>query len=896
MRTSPRALAALSGGVAASLFAATLLPASAIALPQSPQLASQVSVLTDDGDTSLGTDAASNESGQAGASSQSDVQSASEAEASRAQEDSPSAEATTPSPADASDAQSEDESIAEEVAAVAAALPHGVPVPNPLDFDGIPADPDGFLIPQAAERFKNSSGTYTIGRPTSGGPNAGNVVPGLEDFYSQKIEWGPCGPFSPQGSVYDVAGLECGYVIVPMDYAKPNGPTIAIGLLKVPAAKPDEKIGTIFVDPGGPGGSGMEVALSFLHEGAGPVRERFDYVGFDPRGVSSSLPMIRCKSSAAFDAQRQGFDTLNADQRNAVLKHNTEQCYKNTAKGFEGIDSVDFIGNVGTGNVVRDLDIARASVGDPKINYLGFSYGTSIGYQYAMAFPDNIRAMVIDGVVNPFENNPEEAKKYEKYTANTSSGLSSELAQLQGFQSTFIQFLKTCAANNGFRVRGVDVACAVGTSDNVDELMANYKAISQKAWGGTTYATTGPNPRPLSFRDLNQGTILAMYAERLWPFLNLGLQELKQRNIGDTMMLLSDAYSKRDSEGKYTFDDAAFQTIWCTDSGTPEGANETAAARKRLEDQYALAPFTDPGKNPDGTQRGIEPEYDWCTYYKAQRTLPKGVSLEALPNILVVSTTYDPSTPYQDGVVAADALNGTLLTVAANDHTSYTAGAGNCAADIGDRYFVDLIVPTDIPGNKKVSTKNLLSEVITGDECQVHSFRPEVVVAPVSAAQGATVDVTVTGLVRNTEYVLTAPEGFTVKGAARSDVNGVAIFSVMVPATATLGAAEVSVAPTNPVENDPLTKGTGVLTVIGPSVQPDASPAPQTPPTTGDSDGKNAPSQAGAEKAKSAEKKLASTGTPMGVIFALVAGAAVGGLLFFVVATRASRRSTVMNE
>lgn len=909
MRTSPRALAALSGGVAASLIASMLVPASALALPQVPPSAPLAPIVTNDDNTpeSDSSSAATSQSGDDAA------QSAAAPATPIAGEAAQSAHADTPADAQASG----DNAPQSNLEAPPAPPVKPVPVPDPLDFAKMIADPVDLFVPKAADRFKNSDGTYTIGRPLPGGPNAGTAVPGLEDFYGQKIEWGPCEPFAPNGEeAFSVKGIECGYLVVPLDYSKPEGLTIAIGLLKVPASQPEKRIGTLFMDPGGPGGSGMQAAAAFA-EGTGVIRERFDYVGFDPRGVGSSLPMIRCQSSHAFDTQRQGSDRLMADQKNAILDYNTQQCYTNTGKGFTGFEGKAFIDASGTGNVIRDLDIARAAVGDPKINYLGYSYGTSIGYQYAMSFPDNIRAMIIDGVVNPFENNPEEAKKYEKYTANTSAGLSSELAQLQGFQSTFNQFLKACAANDGFTYRNKKVPCAVGTSENLEELTANYHAIVRKAWGETPYATSEATPRPLSFRDAVQGVIAAMYSESRWAPLNYALHDLKENNRADIMMLLADSYYERGDNGKYSFANAAFQSIWCTDSGTPEGANEPAAVRKKFEDQYSIAPFTDPGKNPDGTQRGVEPENDWCTYYKTQKTLPKGKTLTAMPNILVVSTTYDPATPYQDGVVAADALGGTLLTVAANNHCSYWAGGGDCAAAVGDRYLVDLVVPTDQTGAKGVETKNILSEVITGDECQIHSFRPEVAVAPAKGAAGTEVQVSVSGLVRNTDYVLTVPDGFSVKGVARATVEGVATFTVVIPAGATPGDVEVSVAPSSPADNDPTVTGKGTLAVTAPSAPPATGNDPSTGngPAKGDDDtaqsskgGKpagdkssatGAPASAGGKdgvKSPAAEKKLASTGASAQTALMLGSGIVVLGALLLGVSVFVSRRKGHVTE
>lgn len=587
--------------------------------------------------------------------------------------------------------------------------------------------------------------------------------------------------------------------------------------MKAPAKNPAEKIGTIFVDPGGPGGSGVSIAAGLSRAG-GEVRDKFDIVGFDPRGVSSSLPMIRCKSSAAFDAQREGSDGLSADKQNQILQHNTNECYKNTGVAF-GVNGENFIANVGTENVVRDLDIARAAVGDPKLNYLGYSYGTSIGYQYALKFPDNIRALVLDGVVNPLENNEEEAKKYEQYTANTGSGMSSELSQIQGFQSTFEQFLKQCSAE-GFNGK----PCALGNSNDVPTLLAEYQKIAQKAWGGTTYSTTEATPRAVSFSDVNTGTILAMYADFFWPQLNDALTELRDNNTGNGIMALADNYYSRDSSGKYTFSDSAFQTIWCTDSGTSEPFDQ-AAAVNNLTEQYRVAPFTDPGKNPDGTQRGLEPSHDWCHYYKVKGTLPQGQTLKAMPNILYISTTYDPATPYQDGIVGAAATGTTVLTVAGNVHTSYYPGTGDCAEMITNRYYVDLVVPTDITGDAGVETKDIYSNVITGNQCRVDSFRPVTTVESKAVNAGDTVDVAATGLVRNTQYTLELPAGYELvdpatqqaASAITSTAQGTAVFRVKVPAGAAAGDVPFNLLPADLKQNDPQVRAAGVLTITVPA-------------------------------------------------------------------------------
>lgn len=690
-------------------------------------------------------------------------------------------------------------------------------VPDPLNTAALPDDPATYRIPQSADAFKTGAGSYSIPRPTPGGQASGAVPEGLEDFYAQKVTWGSCASYDPAGGKqYAEAGIECGYAIVPLDYANPNGPTIAIGMLKRPATNPAERIGTLFMDPGGPGGSGMGLALDMT--GIGAVAERFDLVGFDPRGVGSSLPMIRCESNATFDAIRQGSDTLTAAQQNQLLESKTNDCYKNTGAAF-GIDGHAFISQTGTGNVVRDLDVLRSVVGDEQINYLGYSYGTSIGYQYMMAFPDNIRALILDAVVNPFENNEAELAKYSQYFANVP--VTGDLDQIAGFQATFEQFLAQCAANDGWALEAgqAKIPCALGTSGNTAEMLKAYQSISQAAWGGTAYETKETNVtdrRPLSFADVQQGTIMAMYSERLWPVLNSALAALKTSGDASAMMMLADNYYGRDAAGEYELSDAAFRTIWCTDRGTPPGKNDDPAALSaELLETYRVAPFTDPGVDASGQQRGVEPVKDWCTYYQDQFTMPKGQSLEAMPNVLFIAGSYDSATPYHNGVVAAAASGTTLLTVATNSHGSFLSGS-DCATQIGERYLFDLIVPTDIPGKEGMNTKDIYSNKITGNECQVTSFRPATTLSSASGAPGEVVSLQARGLVRNTDYQLALPEAFAgARAKTISDVHGALSVTVQLPAGIAPGEYPISITPADAADNDPAVTAKAVITVVG---------------------------------------------------------------------------------
>lgn len=469
----------------------------------------------------------------------------------------------------------------------------------------------------------------------------------------------------------------------------------------------------------------------------------------------------------------------------------------------------------------------RSVVGDSRINYLGFSYGTSIAYHYELQFPANIRAMIIDGVVNPFETTPALAAKYQDILGNAEIDPN---AQIKGFQATFEQFETSCAKNDGFDYNGAKIPCALGTVNDKATLLANYQSISQKAWGANTYGSVSLE-RPLSFQDFNSAAIEAMYSESLWPQLNAGLAAAKANQDVSPLIDLADSYFQRGSDGQYqSTTSAAFPTISCVDNGTDVKVDDATARLNALK-TFAAAPFTDPGKNADGSQRGLEPQPDWCAFYKVKGTLDKGTELSALTNVLVISTTYDPATPYPNGVVLAKATGSTLLTVAGNDHTAYT-GSHECANQITDTYLKTLTIPTDITGAQNVETKDIYSKVITGNECQVDTqWRAKAAAANAAGTPGASVTLTASGLTRGSNYAVTVQNAAGTLLLPQQNVVAAADGSVSlpfaVPADAVPGDYQITVTGTEDI-NKVLAPAAATLTLAKAVVSPPTTPAPSS--------------------------------------------------------------------
>ena len=489
--------------------------------------------------------------------------------------------------------------------------------------------------------------TVEPGTPRALGP----VPDGLDRFYTQDVRWGECVEYATtelDEESFAAPGLECGRVEVPLDYADPEGATASIGLLRRPAGDPAARIGSLLMNPGGPGGSGMSAAASLAGAVANTeLGRRFDLVGFDPRGVGASEPTIECRSTEEQDAERLDLDpdTSPAEvaQTEAEERGYAQLCAERVGEAV--------LANVGTRDVVRDLDVLRAVLGDRKLSYLGFSYGTRIGTEYAEQFPGNVRSLVLDGALDPDE------------------GLVERLVnQGAGFQGSFDAFVDWCLRQSTCWTDGP----VEGTEQEFQQLIAPL--VSTPLDVGN---------RTLSYSDAEQGTLQALYSDQLWPILDRGLTELAAGD-GRVLLVLSDIYFQRDARG-YSNRQDAFNAVGCVDDPPITDPAVFLEADRRYRE---VAPFLDDGTPPS-------PARDACAFWPVPPTgEPNLPEVEGLAPVLVISTTGDPATPYQAGVELAAALGSRLLTFEGDQHTVALQGVG-CVDDAVTAYLVDGTLPAE---------------------------------------------------------------------------------------------------------------------------------------------------------------------------------------------------------
>ena len=476
------------------------------------------------------------------------------------------------------------------------------------------------------------------------------AAPGeLEQVTVAQPQWGSCQQWL--GDTSDIPTARCATVAVPVDYGKPTGNQAQLAVIRVPAT--GERVGVLMINPGGPGASAVDSVADIATALAdSEITRRFDLVGFDPRGVGYSTPELRCRTDAEFDAYRR---EPMVDYSPAGVAH-IENLYRQLAAGCLNRMGAEFLANVGTLNVARDMDIVRQALGEPQVNYLGFSYGTELGTAYAQAFPQNVRAMVLDGAIDPMLGAIEE-----------------NVRQMAAFQVAFNDYARDCA-----RVAG----CPLGTDPS--KAVDRYHALIDPL-----VARPGPteDPRGLSYQDAITGTFNSLYTQRLWKYLTSGLLGLQRNTDAEDLLLLADEYQGRDENGHYRNLQDAFTAIRCVDTLTPTDPAAWVDADRRIRQ---VAPFASYGQFT-----GFAPR-DVCAFWPVPpTTTPHAVTSPGPGKVVVVSTTRDPATPYQAGVDLARQLGGSLITFDGTQHTVVFNGV-ECVDTAVVRYLADLVPPGDL--------------------------------------------------------------------------------------------------------------------------------------------------------------------------------------------------------
>lgn len=431
------------------------------------------------------------------------------------------------------------------------------------------------------------------------------------------VDWTPCGR------------SECGTVEVPLDYADPDGEQIELAVVRRPATDPSNRVGSIFVNPGGPGASGVEyVRVAGLSK---TLNTYFDVVSWDPRGVGQSTPMTCGSTEDAFRELDWSPDT-DAEQRAL------DDAAKTIADECERTDG-ELLPHLTTDDTARDLDRLRVMVGDDQLTYLGYSYGTHIGLRYADLFPDKVRAMVLDGVVDPTQDLPE---------------------MLTG-QTDALEVL----------VDELFTSCDTSTDCPVQDPAATYDRVAAEVERKPLPAGTDTlGPTALAF-----GTVSSSYDASMQPMFLRGLAAAGEGD-GTLIRGLAQTYW---SSGSY----AAYLGVLCVDSPHPEGAEDYRAFADEL------------AKDSPRFGAPIANEVLPCAFWKAPTTgRPGPVRAAGAPPILVVGNTGDVATPFESAEkVAGDLESGVLLTYHGKGHTSY--GKNGCVNNAVDAYLVDLVVPPE---------------------------------------------------------------------------------------------------------------------------------------------------------------------------------------------------------
>ncbi|WP_190188772.1 alpha/beta hydrolase [Streptomyces minutiscleroticus] len=453
----------------------------------------------------------------------------------------------------------------------------------------------------------------------------------------QELDWGRCGAASDGPAPGD--GWQCATLEVPLNHAKPKGATMDVELIRGRSTGgPGERVGSLLLNFGGPGASGVAY-LPGYGDLLSTLRERYDLVSFDPRGVGSSEG-VRCRD----DEEIQAAESVDTTPDTAA----EERAYFEDAADFGrgcAQDAGEVLGHIATTDTARDMDLMRHVLGDRTLHYLGFSYGTELGGVYAHLFPGNVGRMVLDAVVDPTADTVGQARN-----------------QTLGFQRALDAYLEST---------GQDPEKG---SQRIADLLKKIDAEPLRT----------STDRELTETSALTGLIQPLYGERSWPALT-GALEAAERGDGSGLLKLADEYNERDSSGHYGTVTHAQRAISCSDDRrrpTPEQARKLLPGFRKISPVFGAYMAWDTA--------------GWCHDWPvAGRFDTPEVSAPGADPILLVGNTGDPATPYEGTRRMAEELGegvGVQLTWKGEGHTAYGSGS-ECVDSTVESYLLDGTVP-----------------------------------------------------------------------------------------------------------------------------------------------------------------------------------------------------------
>lgn len=463
-----------------------------------------------------------------------------------------------------------------------------------------------------------------------------STEPSLDRFYDQKLRWQKCGR------------TQCTTLTVPLDYERPAGETIELAVLRVPAQEKSERRGALVVNPGGPGGSGVQFAAAGSLQFGNELSDHFDIVGFDPRGVGLSDP-LECIDTdetdelLSFDPDPD--DQAERDGMDALIRGFGQGCLDNTG---------ELARHMSTKEVVKDMDVLRAALGESKLDYLGSSYGTFIGATYAEMFPDHVGRFVLDGAIDPSLSNEELS-----------------MQQAGGFETALRAYVAQC-------VEGGD--CFLG--DTVDAGVARIQSFLDEL--DTKPLFTDDLERPLTEGLGMLGIWMPLYVKSFWERLDAALEQAFDEKRGSKLLALADLYASRGPDSYTDNSMEALYAVNCLD-------HSDAIPIEQVPSRFAAFEKVSPTFG-----RAFAFGLATCASWPIKSgQVSEEIRAAGAPPIVVIGTTRDPATPLRWAqALAAQLESGRLITRDGDGHTGFQQG-NDCVDDAVESYLIEGEVPPE---------------------------------------------------------------------------------------------------------------------------------------------------------------------------------------------------------